>query len=553
MQNTQGGGCRSRVGCFFRVLLFVAIGFGLGAFAVSDNLTCQRISGDALPGWITPDYYVANGWSNPGNAKDNNTLTYSFYNTPDETWSPWLELWLDYEIIGDRVRMWSRGTYVASIQVDVRYGGAWHNIYNSGHTKNQWVTYTIGSTQEVIAMRTRGYQNNVYSVPSEYLVNEVDFYGHFPPDDLDVTPETDTNYTGTYHEFTAYVTNEYGNPVPYVDLTWQITSGPGYWIDYDEETNAGGYGYATLLSMTPGMTAVKCICTDYPGVWDNVIKWWEYPPDSLTLVPESDLNYWGDEHTLNATIYDEISDPIPGFDVTWSIESGSGWFVDYDEATDENGSAYAVITSNISGITVIKCVADGFPDVYDTATKTWESPFWPTTLILIPEYDTNYVGTNHTITAIIYDQNDDAMPGMGVTWSIESGSGWFVFSGNTTDNLGRAQSIITSDVTGNTTIRCVTNNLDHPNINATAVKIWEKGGIEMPIWYIIGLAILAAGAWWARSFIVNIMVIAMAGAGFPLMEEALEAGGATYWGIYLILILAVVYALISIFTRAEHW
>jgi hypothetical protein len=90
-------------------------------------------------------------------------------------------------------------------------------------------------------------------------------------------------------------------------------------------------------------------------------------------------------------------------------------------------------------------------------------------------------------------------------------------------------------------------------IEAWAAENNLTGGIGMPLWYLFGLAALAAGAWWSRSMLVNIMVAAMAGAGFPLVESTLEAGSATYWGVYLVLILAVVYALIQIFTRVEHW
>jgi hypothetical protein len=79
------------------------------------------------------------------------------------------------------------------------------------------------------------------------------------------------------------------------------------------------------------------------------------------------------------------------------------------------------------------------------------------------------------------------------------------------------------------------------------------GGIGMPLWYILGIVALAAGAWWAKSMLVYIMLAAMAGAGFPLAESAFGGTGPAYFGMVLILVLAVVYSLAQILGgRVEH-
>ncbi|MCJ7575357.1 MAG: Ig-like domain-containing protein, partial [Dehalococcoidia bacterium] len=93
-----------------------------------------------------------------------------------------------------------------------------------------------------------------------------------------------------------------------------------------------------------------------------------------------------------------------------------------------------------------------------------------TTLVLLPESDTNPVDTTHNLTATVRDQFSNVMAGVAVTWNI---SGVGSFSGipeSPTDVDGQADAVITSSVPGTSTVRCeVTGN---PSVYDTATKDW---------------------------------------------------------------------------------
>jgi hypothetical protein len=141
----------------------------------------------------------------------------------------------------------------------------------------------------------------------------------------------------------------------------------------------------------------------------------EPEPATLELTPASDTNYVNSNHTLTATLWDDGSELMAGVSLNWSIEVGVGWFEDYDSTTDGSGQAQAVITSNITGNTTVKCWVTDYPDVYDTAIKYWESepppeefaalPIWLIALIgvllAVATYVNNPIMTISCITLLI--------------------------------------------------------------------------------------------------------------------------------------------------------
>jgi hypothetical protein len=93
-----------------------------------------------------------------------------------------------------------------------------------------------------------------------------------------------------------------------------------------------------------------------------------------------------------------------------------------------------------------------------------------TTLELSPEADNNPVYTTHELTATVYDQFDNVMEGVAVTWSISGVGSFFGTPESTTDADGQADAVITSSVLGTSTVRCeVTGN---PSIYVTATNDW---------------------------------------------------------------------------------
>ncbi|GAG18055.1 unnamed protein product, partial [marine sediment metagenome] len=78
----------------------------------------------------------------------------------------------------------------------------------------------------------------------------------------------------------------------------------------------------------------------------------------------------------------------------------------------------------------------------------------PYTLVLLPETDTNPVGTLHQLTATVYDQFNNVMEGVNLTWSITVVGSFSGTPESPTDVNGQADAVITSNVAGTSTVRC---------------------------------------------------------------------------------------------------
>jgi len=93
-----------------------------------------------------------------------------------------------------------------------------------------------------------------------------------------------------------------------------------------------------------------------------------------------------------------------------------------------------------------------------------------TTLELLPETDSNTVGTYHQLTATVYDQIGCEMEDIAVTWSISGVGSFSGTPGGVTDANGRAYAWITSSLPGTSTVTCeVTGN---PSVSDTATNDW---------------------------------------------------------------------------------
>jgi hypothetical protein len=190
---------------------------------------------------------------------------------------------------------------------------------------------------------------------------------------------------------------------------------------------------------------------------------------TLELLPEEGENPVGTSHDLTATVRDQYGSVMEGVALTWSI-SGVGSFSGIPESpTDVNGEADAVITSSVSGASMVTCtVAD--TEISDTATKEWTHEPVATTLELLPEEGENPVGTSHDLTATVRDQYGSVMEGVALTWSI---SGVGSFSGtpeSPTDVNGEADAVITSSEPGTSTVTCAVS--EDGEITDTSIKRW---------------------------------------------------------------------------------
>lgn len=117
---------------------------------------------------ITPFYLDPDNWVSPtGHNDPSNSWSYESYAYDDNTDSKatahvtgdYLEL-THSAIYCDKVRIYatslSKGKlYDPTIDIDVYYSGAWHNIWSGYITKKTWVEKDIGSPQSVTAARVK--------------------------------------------------------------------------------------------------------------------------------------------------------------------------------------------------------------------------------------------------------------------------------------------------------------------------------------------------------------------------------------------------------------
>ena len=88
--------------------------------------------------WILPTGHndPSSVFDNETNAYDNNTSTFSAAITPANSWSAFLEL-THASLLSNKLRFkcWVyAGTNPGAVDIDVYYGGAWHDVYQGSYT-----------------------------------------------------------------------------------------------------------------------------------------------------------------------------------------------------------------------------------------------------------------------------------------------------------------------------------------------------------------------------------------------------------------------------------
>jgi adhesin/invasin len=189
---------------------------------------------------------------------------------------------------------------------------------------------------------------------------------------LDLSPSDSTNTVGGSRTLTAVVVDASGQPVPNVNLTWTIASGPGSFVSRQNTTNAQGRAQAAVTSSSPGETVIGVNVTGQVSINDTAeITWVGSTADDLVLTPATAFNRTGNNRTLTATVTDQFGNPLSGVNITWTIVSGPGTIVTRQAATDANGRATAVITSTTVGTTVIRATVTSITTISDTSSITW--------------------------------------------------------------------------------------------------------------------------------------------------------------------------------------
>jgi len=114
-----------------------------------------------IPSWLTPTSVTdpSTSWTNEANAIDDNTGTFASETIAANSWSGYLEFNITSAYVGG-IRYWAEreNATVDLIDVDIYYGGAWHDCYEAAPgTDGAWA-YTAGDGHSgVTSVRVRFY------------------------------------------------------------------------------------------------------------------------------------------------------------------------------------------------------------------------------------------------------------------------------------------------------------------------------------------------------------------------------------------------------------
>ena len=270
--------------------------------------------------------------------------------------------------------------------------------------------------------------------------------------DLVLTPKTSTTFVGTNQIITATVTDSAGNPVYNTFVQWELLTGPGSITFSTTQTNSQGKATATLSSATTGQTLLRASLVSDASVFDFAYITWVTPTAMLvTIQPAVTSGTVGSNVLIYAVVTDGSGLPVASTGLTWNIVSGPGAFVSYQSSTNSLGQAQAVLTSQTSGVMVVRAAIAANPTINGSGQITWISGA-PGSLVLTPPSTTVAAGTPVTLTATVRDQLNNPVSGVQITWSIVSGGGTFSSAQTVTDANGHAQAVIASATAGSKTI-----------------------------------------------------------------------------------------------------
>ena len=238
--------------------------------------------------------------------------------------------------------------------------------------------------------------------------------------------------------------------------TWYGPTGPSdfYTDDSGQAINLVHDGdqwvqYKAYLSGDTNETPVlHSVTISYEGAVDHIV----ITPDGATINA-------GESIAFTATAYDVCGN-------SWDVTAGTS----FDIEPEAGGwwDPHNVYHSEKAGTWTVTGTYEGVSDTANLTVNAGEAD----RVELSPETASNTIGTEHVLTATVYDQFDNVVPGQDVDWAIVDGPGEFVETPDgTTDANGQAHATISSNTVGITTVRCSVSQ----DIYDEATKEWTAG------------------------------------------------------------------------------
>ncbi|WP_447880877.1 Ig-like domain-containing protein [Serratia fonticola] len=245
-----------------------------------------------------------------------------------------------------------------------------------------------------------------------------------------------------------------GNPIPGFDVTFTVTNPDGSTRQQTVTTDENGIASLPVTSDKAGSVKVEAdvggvtSSTELSFVADNSTA--KIDENGLTGTPGNTVANGTDVNTVQLPVKDAQGNPIPGFDVTFTVTNPDGSTRQQTVTTDENGIASLPVTSDKAGSVKVEADVGGVTSstelsfVADNATATIDENG-----LTAEAGNTVANGTDvNTVQLPVKDANGNPVPGFDVTFTVTNPDGSTRQQTVTTDENGIASLPVTSDVAG---------------------------------------------------------------------------------------------------------
>jgi len=436
----------------------------------------------AIPslGWVTPTshYDSNNQWSNEINAYDDDTDSYttSYHdiNDPDGLWS--FFIYLNHSvIICDKVRFYARGptgdpAQIDQVDVDVRRGGVWVDVYEGTFSDKQWVEkrFMQGSVnQSRIRFRINSASSGLW-----YQLYEFDFNNSRPvpmitnesptnrswgnvlrpqmnitvnnPDGASMTISWSSNSSGSWQVFGT--NSSIGNGTYHQRNNNFSNNNTKYWwkvsVTDGTDMNTSWYSFSTPDIIKPSSNVVA------------ITPYWKKTSPLTITATASDTGWSG---LKNVTLYYRFSsnnaswggwksagaDTASPWSWSFAFSNGSGYYQFYSIGKDNATNAEAD-----PGSAAAWC---GYDNVAPTSSVTAIYPFWKKVAATITATASDTLSGVKNVTLYYRFSSNNASWGGWVSvgadtvspwsWSFafSNGSGYYQFYSIGKDNATNAE------------------------------------------------------------------------------------------------------------------
>ncbi|HEX3805677.1 MAG TPA: Ig-like domain-containing protein [Gaiellaceae bacterium] len=242
------------------------------------------------------------------------------------------------------------------------------------------------------------------------------------------------------------VTDQYGNPVAGVAVTFAVATGAGSATGLSQSTNAAGI--ATVGSWKLGTSiGANTLTASATGLSGSPVTFTAtaVPDSANSMAVSAGDNQSATVHTNVATapavlVTDHHGNPVPGVAVTFAVGSGGGSATGTSTTTDASGVAtvgsWKLGTG--AGTNTLTVSASGLPDVTFHASGTADSA----TTIALAAGDNQSATVNTAVSTapkvLVTDQYGNPVQGVSVTYAVGTGGGSLTGTAQNTGVSGTA-------------------------------------------------------------------------------------------------------------------